>query len=623
MKKILLLIFAFVLNFTFALSSSAENFYIKSYDVELDVQKNKDIIVTEYINVFFTNPSHGIFRTIPTKGILYRDTQVSNYNAKIRDVKIDEQYTTHFNSTSTTFKIGNPSRRISGDYDYTIKYRYSMGKDDIKENDELYFNIIGTGWGTNIDKVTFKVNFPEAEPMIAKTTGFSLGKSRTRGYDSNYLKYSIKDNKTITGYTTRTLNAGEGLTIRTLLPEGYFVQKLNFFNNATVPIIMLVLTAIAFVMWFIFGRDEKVIPVVNFYPPKNRNSAEVGVEYNGLATHKEISSLVMYLANKGYLEIEDDGISYTLNKLKDYDGKNPYERRLMAALFSNSNTVTIEELQYSRTFYRQCNVILDSLNKIKNHIFDKNANSIEKMLILVVCILGLLGTMVYTLGNYTFDLVFTPAAFVLLFPIVGIMVVSLVVYNIVTGSMSASQKISQGIFITIWGSMFILVPTFTFILPMSSNLDENYPVLLLGLVCIIVSVICLFNMPKRNKQGRMALGHILGLKQFLEVAEKHRLESLLAENRNYAADILPFAYVLGVSDKIMPIFESLSLYTQPTWYKGHMTPHSFSRFGETMSSASAPSVSNGGVSCSSSGGSGFSGGGSSGGGGGGGGGGSW
>ena len=72
----------------------------------------------------------------------------------------------------------------------------------------------------------------------------------------------------------------------------------------------------------------------------------------------------------------------------------------------------------------------------------------------------------------------------------------------------------------------------------------------------------------------------------------------------------------------MPILESLSLYTQPTWYKGHMTAHSFSKFGETMLAASSPSELNGGITHSS-GGSGFSGGGFSGGGGGGGGGGSW
>jgi hypothetical protein len=234
-----------------------------------------------------------------------------------------------------------------------------------------------------------------------------------------------------------------------------------------------------------------VIPIVNFYPPKNRNSAEVGVEYSGMVTDKEISSLILYLANKGYLEIEDDGISYTLNKIKDYDGKNPYEKRLMLALFGKVNSITIEELQCSSSFYMSCNTIKHSLNKIKDNIFDKTANSFEKVLILVVCIIGLLLSMVYVLGNYSFDLFYSEVAPVLIFPIVGIIAVSLVVYNIVTSSMPISAKIFQGLFITIWGAGFIGVPLFIFILPNCSFSIDMLPALLLGLACLISSLICL------------------------------------------------------------------------------------------------------------------------------------
>ena len=99
----------------------------------------------------------------------------------------------------------------------------------------------------------------------------------------------------------------------------------------------------------------------------------------------------------------------------------------MSALFKNSDVVTVEELSYSREFYVNCSAIISSLNKIKNHIFDKNANSIEKMIILIICIIGILVLMVYTLCDYSFDLIFSPVSFVLLFPIIGVLVVSSVV----------------------------------------------------------------------------------------------------------------------------------------------------------------------------------------------------
>ena len=126
-------------------------------------------------------------------------------------------------------------------------------------------------------------------------------------------------------------------------------------------------------------------------------------------------------------------------------------------------------------------------------------------------------------------------------------------------------------------------------------------------------------MPKRNSYGNEMLGKIKGFKNFLETAEKHRLEAMVIKEPTYFYDILPYAYVLGVSDKWIEKFESIA-FQAPTWYEGSSSfnMHTFGTFiNSTMSSAyssmsSSPSSSSGG-----------SGGGSSGGGSGGGGGGSW
>ena len=125
-------------------------------------------------------------------------------------------------------------------------------------------------------------------------------------------------------------------------------------------------------------------------------------------------------------------------------------------------------------------------------------------------------------------------------------------------------------------------------------------------------------MSKRTEYGSVMLGRIQGFKNFLEMAEKERLEAMVAENPQYFYEILPYTYVLGISDKWMKKFESIAV-EPPTWYESssHSTFnvimfHSFMR--STMTSASSAMVS----SPNSSGGSGggFSGGGSGGGGGG-------
>lgn len=118
------------------------------------------------------------------------------------------------------------------------------------------------------------------------------------------------------------------------------------------------------------------------------------------------------------------------------------------------------------------------------------------------------------------------------------------------------------------------------------------------------------------------LGRINGFKNFLESAEKEKLEELVNDNPEYFYNILPYAYVLGVSDKWMKKFEGITM-EAPHWYYSYY-PYSYITFGRfmrnTMSTASnymvAMPKSSGSGGGFSSGGGGFSGGGVGGGGGG-------
>ena len=128
-------------------------------------------------------------------------------------------------------------------------------------------------------------------------------------------------------------------------------------------------------------------------------------------------------------------------------------------------------------------------------------------------------------------------------------------------------------------------------------------------------------MPKRTPYGNEMLGKLRGFKRFLETAEKEQLESMVTKNPTYFYDILPFTYVLGVSDKWIKKFETIALQA-PDWYDSPNTfsPSSFGSFMNSTMSSAQRSMSSSPSSSSSSG---SSGGGSSGGGSGGGGGGSW
>ena len=145
---------------------------------------------------------------------------------------------------------------------------------------------------------------------------------------------------------------------------------------------------------------------------------------------------------------------------------------------------------------------------------------------------------------------------------------------------------------------------------------------IIGVICVLGMVICLKYLPKRTPYGNEMLGKLKGFRNFLETAEKDKLEAMVMQEPTYFYNILPYTYVLGVSDKWIKKFESISLQA-PSWYD---SPNAFDMvaFGSFMNNTmtSAQSVMSSSPS-SDSGGGGSSGGGSSGGGSGGGGGGSW
>ena len=54
---------------------------------------------------------------------------------------------------------------------------------------------------------------------------------------------------------------------------------------------------------------------------------------------------------------------------------------------------------------------------------------------------------------------------------------------------------------------------------------------------------------KRTDYGNAIYGRIKGFRNFLEAAEKEKLEALVNDDPSYFYNILPYTYVLGISIK--------------------------------------------------------------------------
>ena len=385
-------------NLTLAVVKTSD-YNIQKYEINMIVNEDNTFDITENITAYFNVPKHGIFRKIPLRNSVDRtDGTESNNIAKITNINVNEKYTTSSEDGYKVIKIGNSQNVVTGRHNYTIKYKYNLGKDPLKDADELYFNLIGDQWDTKIDNISFTIQMPKE--FDESLLGFSSGSTGTA--NSSNVTYNVNGN-IITGNVNNTLEAGQGVTVRLALPEDYFVEEsFNFDTYSVCTIIVCAMfVLIAFILWEKFGKDDKAIETVEFYPPEGYNSAEVGFMYKGKANDKSIISLLVYLADKGYLKIEETeekGVfttskGFKITKVREYDGTNKYEKMFFDGLFKNyRDSVTNSDLY--NDFYVTLNKIKTKMNSKENKekIFKKSASSKIIFLILMVLVLYLIIT---------------------------------------------------------------------------------------------------------------------------------------------------------------------------------------------------------------------------------------
>ena len=617
------------------------DYVIDKYNIDIIVNENNTFDITETITAYFNVSKHGIYRKIPLKNTITRlDGSTSTNRTQVTNASVDNEYTTSHENGNYILKIGSENNTLIGEQKYIIKYTYNLGKDPVKDYDELYYNIIGNEWDTVIGNINFSITMPKE--FDSSKLGFASGIIGST--DNSKVEYHVNGNK-ITGNYNGILNVGEALTIRCELPEGYFVNagltiNIVHYIMFSIPILFL---GISILLWYKFGRDNQLIETVEFYPPAGFNSLEIGFLYKGQANTQDVTSLLIYLANKGYIKISETeekslfstSKGFKITKLKEYDGNNINEKIFLNGLFtkqtqstslSNTNTNvsnnTINEVtsgELRDNFYITTDKILKNINnkENKNKIFEKSASEkkifITLMIIVSYCLITIPPIFTYGEPNSLIIALLLPGiGFKLMFNMLRGKTKTIDINNNPTHSLIVTK-----IFGIIFGVIFGIQPWSYLVLPALLE-DITYLIgYIIGIGCILGMVICLEYLPKRTAYGNEILGKLRGFKNFLETAEKEKLEAMIMSEPTYFYDILPYTYVLGVSNKWIKKFEAISLQS-PSWYDSPtrfniVTFHTF--MNNTMSSAQNAMSSSGSSSSS--------GGGSSGGGSGGGGGSSW
>lgn len=521
MKKIIkkILLISFFLFFLPIYAKADSGYYIDNYNINLNVKENHQIYITEEISVIFTEDGkHGIIREIPYLNIYYRlynnkEKDIIEYD-KIKDIKSNYNFSLSKSSKNYILKIGDGDKILETNktYKYIISYIFDPGDDGIDLYDDLYFNLVGTGWDTYINNVSFDVTMPSKfDKNKVKITYGKMGSNK------EFTNYIINNNN-IKGellYSNRpVLNKYEGMTIKIELPEGYYKneskQDLYDYKNELVIISIILLISI-----FIF-----IIDTILFIKYGKRNKKEILVQYSldfdsakagyiniPFKVDNYIISLIIWFANKNYLQIIDKGKQdFELKKLVEdipYDG---YLKDTFNSLFTNKKVgevVTKDELH--DTFCEDLPTLDFKLSKTEE---------------------------IYTKWHYKLLIILIVSALILF--------LNFFIFRINTYYSYLTEK-----------TIYVVCGIITFVL-------------------FAIDIIYIIFNRRRTDESEEKYALVAGFKKFLIEVEKDKIEELVNQNPNIFYDILPYAYSLGVTKEWSKKFEDLSL-SAPSWYDSDST----------------------------------------------------
>ncbi len=499
---------------------------IDSFDCRLDLTGEGRLRVVESISVTFLTPHHGIERYIP---VSYRTPGVgtsTSIDFHLDDVRMDGlpvPYTVRRRGREELIRIGDPDRTITGTHLYTIGYTASHVLLFHEDYLQLYWNVTGNDWRIPIERATASLGLPDTlDPSLVSSISYvGYYGSGTRGEEG------MIDEAGRLNFASGKLIPGEGLTIdvsipRDLLPIqppslGERIARFLALNKlAFLPVLTLIGMI---VLWYRVGRDPRpgIIPPA-FEPPAGLSAGEVGVLIDDRIDLRDISAMVVELAVKGFLRIEEIPIEepkirdrarslFGRSEPVDYrfvrgegssEGLSPVEEELLAAIFDDENPDERTLSSLENEFYQH-------LPTLKSRLYGR---LIDK-------------------GYYPHN----PERVRRFYAVLGTLILG---FGVFLGAYAASLYLGIAVGLS-------------------------------GLVILAFSPI----MPRKTKKGARVLSDILGLSEYIRRAEVDRIEFHDAPEKSprLFEKLLPYAIALNLTRIWTKQFEGL-LREPPTWYAG-------------------------------------------------------
>ena len=522
--------------------ADAAGYTTPSFNVDVDVAEDHTMHVSEEITVDFYEARHGIYRYIPRGGRYY-----SVENIAVRGY----EYEVYSEGGSEVVKIGSAGYTVFGPQTYRISYDIVGYRDDDSSKDMLSLNLIPTGWNSAIDSASVTMTLPKPVKEI-------------QSYSGQYGEASEGEYFTITndGTTYRAVSGdwlpqGVGLTVKADLPEGYWVDPYS--RDDSLPGILGGIGGMGVLMlllWFFVGRDDPVIRTVEFYPPEDMDPLEIAYVGNSAVSTRDIPALLLYLASKGYAKVEQTGEKTfrMIRRRKELDPEErEHTRKLFDAMFSRGQEVRLRDLpaRFGDVAVKTGSDVRRSMER-RRRTFSAVSLMGRRLGLLFCFVIPLAAGMAYTW------LTFGSSGQVLIMSLLLALVILAAMTTLVARTDEFRSK-KHPVRIAV---AFIIILAAVFFETIAISVE--YPQLALVFLVSILAA-CIATVFVRRRMNNELYGRVLGFRDFIKTAEYDRLKMLSDEDPEYYFNIMPYAFVFGMSTEWAEKFADFDL-PQPSWY---------------------------------------------------------
>ncbi len=507
--------------------AASATLYVETFHADLTLTAAGKLEVVETLAVVFVTSHHGIERSIPVSYPTPVGTSVT-IDLAVGTVTMDGASVpvkVYGSGRDRVLRIGDPDKTITGTHVYRIEYTASRALVFHDNYLQLYWNVTGTEWEIPIRQATAALSLPpDISPDLVSTTSYagpwgSSGRGTPVTLDAagRFL------------FTTGTLNPGSGLTIDVSIPRSAmplnpptFTQNLVRFlwdnKLALLPIATLVFMI---VLWSRTGRDPRkgtIAPA--FEPPSELGPGGAGVLVDDRIDLRDISAMVIGLAVSGHLSIREDApeTDSLADKARAWVGGSTSRYTFVRGRRSPDDLAPADRALYDAIF-QDAEAKETPLSALENRFY-KHLPTIRIRLYD-----GLIQKRFYAQNP---------------------------------------ERVRQAY--AGWGGALIAAGVGSAILLNSIYLGVC--VGMSGLIVLAFSPI----MPRKTQSGAKALDDVLGLAEYIERAEKDRIEFTDAPEKSpqHFEKLLPYAVALGLTAIWVGKFEGL-LREPPQWYSGAPT----------------------------------------------------